>query len=396
MSQSDDQYLDSLRKRYAKASKKERGQILDEYVQTTQYHRKYAILVLSRKRMRRVKPAQRPRARVYTAEDARALEKLSDLFEGINAKLLRAAMNNELKHLDDSGFLAISRASYARLKRISPATIDRLRQRYGRGLPPRVKRGHTKPGTLLKSQIRVRTWAEWNEDRPGFTEMDLVAHDGGDASGDFAHTLDFTDIKTGWTECAAARNKAQIHVFAALKQVRARLPFPLLGIDSDNGAEFINHELIRYADQEHLTFTRSRSGHKNDGAHVEQKNWSVVRRFVGDLRYDTPAQVALLNHLYEVLHLYINFFMPVVKLKEKVRHGSKVTKKYDDPQTPCQRVCPCPPRSGGGPLGVASPDVSAKIKAKLRAQDASLDVVQLHQQIDRLVKQLWSSGRRLA
>ena len=181
MSQSDDQYLDSLRKRYAKASKKERGQILDEYVQTTKYHRKYAILVLSRKRTRMVKPAQRPRARVYTAEDARALEKVSDLFDGINAKLLRAALDNELKHLYDSGFLAISRASYARLKRISPATIDRLRQRYGRGLPPRVKRGHTKPGTLLKSQIRVRTWAEWNEDRPGFTEMDLVAHDGGDA-----------------------------------------------------------------------------------------------------------------------------------------------------------------------------------------------------------------------
>ena len=141
--------------------------------------------------------------------------------------------------------------------------------------------------------------------------------------------------------------------------------------------------MIRYADQAQLTFTRSRSGHKNDGAHVEQKNWSVVRRFVGDLRYDTPAQVALLNQLYAVLHLYINFFMPVVKLKEKVRHSSKVTKKYDDPQTPYQRV-------------LASPDVSAKIKAKLRAQYASLDVVQLHQQIDRLVKQLWSSGRRLA
>ena len=283
-------------------------------MQTTQYHRKYAILVLSRKRTRRPQPAQRPRASVYTADDARALEALSDLFDGINAKLLRAALDNELKHLYDSGFLLISRACYARLKRISPATIDRLRQRYGRGLPPRVKRGHTKPGTLLKSQIRVRTWAEWNEDQPGFTEMDLVAHDGGDASGDFAHTLDFTDIKTGWTECAAARDKAQIHVFAALKQVRARLPFPLLGIDSDNGSEFINAELLRYAEQEHLTFTRSRPGHKNDGAHVEQKNWSVVRRYVGDLRYDTPAQVALLNQLYAVLHLYPNFFMPVVRV----------------------------------------------------------------------------------
>ena len=155
----------------------------------------------------------------------------------------------------------------------------------------------------------------------------------------------------------------------------------MLGIDSDNGSEFINDELLRYANQEHLTFTRSRPGRKNDGAHVEQKNWSVVRRYVGDLRYDTPEQVALLNQLYEVLHLYINFFLPVVKLKEKVRHGNKVTKKYDVPQTPYQRVWRVP----------RSP---SKIKAKLRAQQAQLDLVALHPQIERLVKQLWTSGRR--
>jgi hypothetical protein len=228
----------------------------------------------------------------------------------------------------------------------------------------------------------VRTWAEWNEDQPGFTEMDLVAHDGGVARGDYAQTLNFTDIKTGWTECAAARNKAQVHVFVALKQVRRRLPFPLRGIDSDNGSEFINDELTRYADQEHLTFTRGRPGHKNDSAHVEQKNWSVVRRFVGDLRYDTPAQVTLLNQLYEVLHLYINFFMPVVKLQEKIRHASKVTRKYDKPSTPYQRV-------------LASPHVAAKVKAQLRTQYAQLDVVQLRQQLDALIAQLWASGRRL-
>ncbi|HZY45303.1 MAG TPA: transposase family protein [Anaerolineae bacterium] len=383
MRQPDAKYLAALRKRYTTARKKERGQILNEFTQTTSYNRKYAIAVLGSPVTRRIQPLQRRRSPEYTAEDARALEKLSTLFDGINAKLLRAALNNELKHLYDAGFLQISAACYQRLKRVSPATIDRLRTRYRRGLPPRVKRGHTKPGTLLKSQIRVRTWAEWNEDRPGFTEMDLVAHDGGDASGDFAQTLDFTDIKTGWTECAAAPNKAQKHVFAALEQVRARLPFPLLGIDSDNGAEFINDELIRYADHEHLTFTRSRPGRKNDGAHVEQKNWSVVRRFVGDLRYDTPAQVALLNQLYARLHLYINFFLPVVKLKEKIRHGSKVTKKYDEPQTPYQRV-------------LASPAISPKIKTKLRAHYASLDVVRLHPEIEQLVKRLWASGRRLA
>lgn len=157
----------------------------------------------------------------------------------------------------------------------------------------------------------------------------------------------------------------------------------MLGIDSDNGAEFINDELTRYADQEHLTFTRGRPGRKNDNAHVEQKHWSVVRRFVGDLRYDTPAQVALLNQLYDELHWYINFFMPVMKLKEKVRQGSRVTKKYDPPQTPYQRV-------------LASPDVAPKIKTKLRRQYASLDLVSLRQKIDQLIKRLWASGRRLA
>jgi hypothetical protein len=167
MSQAEGKYLESLRKRYAQARKKERGQILDEYVQTTGYHRKYAILVLSRKRVRKTQPAKRPRASVYTAEDARALEKVSDLFEGINAKLLRVALDNELKHLYDSGFLSISRACYERLKHISPATIDRLRQRHGRGLPPRVKRGHTKPGTLLTHRPTPPTAGTWAESDSG-------------------------------------------------------------------------------------------------------------------------------------------------------------------------------------------------------------------------------------
>lgn len=381
MSQPDDKYLASLKKRYAQATKKERSKILDEYVETTGYHRKHASAILSGKRKRVKRPIRRPRRSIYTAEDAYALNKLSDLFDGINAKLLRAAMDNELTHLYHSGFLEISRACYERLKRISPASIDRVRTRYGRRLSGRKARGRTKPGTLLKDQIPIRTWAEWNEDRPGFTEMDLVAHDGGNPRGEHAWTLDFTDIKTGWTECAASRNKAQIHVFEAIRTVRSRLPFPLLGIDSDNGSEFINDELVRYADQEHLTFTRGRAGHKNDGAHVEQKNWAVVRRFVGDLRYDTPKQLKLLNDLYDVLHFYINFFVPVMKLKEKVRTGSKVKRVYDEPQTPYARV-------------LASPNVSAKDKAKLRRVYKTLNVVELKQQLDAIVEQLWARDNR--
>ena len=376
---SKDKYLDSLKTRYANATKKERGKILDEYVQTTHYHRKHAIAILSGQYQPAQRPIRRPRRRIYTVEDAKALDFLSDLFDGINAKRLRAAMDVELDMLYHRSLLRVSRASYRRLKRISPASIDRLRARYGQ---PRAQSRHrTKPGTLLKSQIPIRTWAEWSEDRPGFVEMDLVGHDGGDARGDYCLTLDFTDVKTSWTECVAVRNKAQKYVFEAIRLARRRLPFPLLGVDSDNGAEFINGELFRYCRDEHITFTRGRSGRKNDNAYVEQKNWSAVRRYVGDLRYDTPAQLQLLNQLYERLHLYLNFFIPVMKLKEKVRTGSKVKRVYDEPQTPYARA-------------LASADVSAQNKALLRAQYRRLDVAQLKPEIDELVDQLWHDPRR--
>lgn len=377
MTQKDTKYLASLKARYAKASKKGRSQILDEYVATTGCHRKHAIAVLSGRRQRVKGPIRRPRRAIYTDEDARAILALANLFDHICSKRLRAAMDNELPKLRLCGFLNVSPESYARLQRVSPSTMDRLRRRYGRRRGR--SRGFTKPGTLLKSQIPIRTWADWNEDKPGFCEMDLVDHSGGNTRGDHAWTLTFTDVKTGWTECVAVRNKAQKYVFAAIQRVRERLPFPLLGIDSDNGSEFINDELLRYCRREHITFTRSRVGRKNDGAHVEQKNWSIVRRTVGYRRYDTPHQLHLLNRLYSVLRLYVNFFLPVMKLVKKERHGSKVKKTYDDPQTPLARV-------------LASPDVSDEDKNALRTAYQELDVVQLRQQIDDLIEQLWSQS----
>ena len=373
MSQSDTKYLASLKARYIKATKKERSQILDEYVATTGCHRKHAIAVLKGKRQRVTHPIRRPRRRYYTDEDKRAVQALAELFDGICSKRLRVALDSELTKLYETGFLAVSSECYGHLKEISPATMDRLcagrEQRAGKS------RGFTKPGTLLKSQIPVRTWAEWSEDRPGFCEIDLVDHSGGNTRDDHAWTLNFTDIKTQWTECVAVRNKAQRYVFEGIGRVRERLPFPLLGIDSDNGSEFINDELYRYCQQEQITFTRSRVGKKNDNAHIEQKNWSVVRRAVGYHRYDTPKQLDLLNQLYEKLHLYVNFFLPVMKLVEKVRDGSKVRKVYDQPQTPYARV-------------QNSPDVSVEAKVKLQATYQKLDVVQLRRQIDDLLDQL--------
>lgn len=373
MSQTDAKYLARLRERYREASKKERSAMLDEYVKTTGYHRKYAIGVLrgKRKRAKAKKVIRRPRRAIYGDTEARALLKLWDLFDGICSKRLRGALDVELPRLNETGFLQVSPECYQKLMRISPATMDRLL--VGRRLNVNKSRSFTKPGTLLKDRIPIRTWADWDEDRPGFCEMDLVDHSGGLVirGADHAWTLCFTDVKTAWTECVAVRNKAQVHVFVAIQDAQRRLPFPLLGMDSDNGSEFINDQLYRYCQQEEITFTRGRAGKKNDNAFVEQKNWSVVRRAVGYFRYDTPEQLELINRLYAVMHFYVNFFLPVVKLKEKSRIGSKVKKRYDDPKTPYARV-------------LDSPHVSEEHKDLLRETYALLDLVYLRQQLDRL------------
>ncbi|HEX7577839.1 MAG TPA: integrase, partial [Verrucomicrobiae bacterium] len=255
-------YLTKLCERYRKARKKDRGKILDELVATTGYHRKHAVALLRGKRRHRnpKTPIRRLRRRIYLAEDKRAVLWLAELFDQISSQRLRAAMNAELEHVRAD--LEVSRACFRRLQRISPSTMDRFRRTERR--PLGRHRGGTKPGTLLKSQIKVRTFADWDDKRPGFEEIDLVQHDGGNPSGFFACTLDVTDVSTGWTEMQAVATKAQQHVFAALEDIRGHLPFPLLGLDSDNGAEFINDELVRYCTDEQLTFTRSRAGRKND------------------------------------------------------------------------------------------------------------------------------------
>jgi hypothetical protein len=375
MSRTDDKYLRQLQARYRQASKKEKSRILDEFAKTTGYHRKHATAVLNGRRERVQGPIRRPRRAQYGAEEADALAILAVLFDDICSKRLRAAMDVELPRLYQSGILRISSACYQNLLKVSPATMDRLRARYR---PRRgQKRGFTKPGTLLKQRIPIRTWADWTEDRPGFCEIDLVDHSGGQIvrGREHAWTLCFTDVKTAWTECVAVRNKAQVHVFAAIKRARQRLPFPLLGIDSDSGSEFINDQLYRYCMEEEITFTRGRAGRKNDSAYVEQKNWSVVRRTVGYSRYDSPEQLELLNTLYARLHFYVNFFLPVMKLKEKVRVGSKVKRIYDDPRTPYARV-------------LASHHVSEEDKAEVREAYGYLDLIELRLRIDELQEQL--------
>jgi hypothetical protein len=206
-------------------------------------------------------------------------------------------------------------------------------------------------------------------------EMDLVGHEGGESCGDYIQTLDMTDVCTGWTETQAVKNKAQLWVFEAIEQIRERLPFPLLGIDSDNAGEFINSHLYRYCQKEKITFTRARAYRKNDNCYVEQKNYSVVRRAVGYHRYDTEEEQKLLNELYCHLRFYTNYFQPVMKLLEKARIGSKVTKKYDKPKTPYQRV-------------LESPDVDKEKKKELRHEYAKLNPAELKRQITRIQNKL--------
>jgi hypothetical protein len=285
-------------------------------------------------------------------------------------------MEQAVQALERAGELHLDPAVRTKLLSVSAATIDRMLAPDRKGLQVKGSSG-TKPGSLLKRQIPIRTFAQWDETRPGFCEVDLVAHDGGSPAGEFCQTLDLTCVNTGWTEMRALRNKAQRWCFAALVDIREALPFPLCGLDSDNGSEFINNQLLTYCDQEEITFTRSREYRKNDNCFVEEKNWSVVRRHVGYARYDTPQELEVLDQLYTHLRLYVNFFQPQMRLVAKVRDGAKVSRRYDSARTPYQRV-------------LASPDVSDQAKAELTATYLTLNPAQLKRDIggcqDRLLQ----------
>lgn len=374
---------------YRGASKKEKGKILDQFIATTGYSRWYARLVLRHEGRRiqtdqqtivvveRKSRAKRKRARYYDEKVQTALVKLWRIMDYICGKRLQPWLPELITVLERHNEFSCERQTRTKLLRISAASIDRLLKSERRKYELRGRAG-TKPGTLLKKQIPIRTFAEWDEQRPGFVEIDLVGHDGGIAAGDYCQTLDLTDIATTWTETMAVRNKAQAWVFAALKKLRKNLPFALLGIDSDNGSEFINQYLADYCKEQKLSFTRSRPYRKNDNCFVEQKNYSVVRRAVGYQRYDTDAQLVLLNELYATLRPYTNFFQPSMKLKSKERVGSKVTKRYDDAQTPYQRV-------------LAAPQVSEAEKQRLRAKYKTLNPAALKRKLMRLQDRLLKS-----
>lgn len=337
-------YLDKIRARYHKANKSAKSLILDEFCEVCGYHRKHAIRQLNKKAKRRKRTTSGAIGRkpVYQA----VVEPLKIIWAATDymcSKRLKAALPEWLPHYNTS-YGTLTEDVYNKLLSISPATIDRL-LKSTRVKTKRRGLSGTKPGTLLKNQIPIKT-NHWDVTQPGFLEADTVAHCGNSLAGDFIWSLTMTDILTCWTECRATWNKGAHGVCEQINDIETHLPFSILGFDCDNGSEFLNHHLLRYfadrPENKKVQFTRSRPYHKDDNAHVEQKNWTHVRQCFGYDRLEDPKLVELMNDLYvNEWSLYQNHFCPATKLVEKVKINSKYRRKFDTPKTPYQRVLEC-------------------------------------------------------
>ena len=361
---------------YKKALWKKRKQLLDHAVAVTGYRRDYASYLLNNPpRFHRTK-VHRKRMRRYDVIAA-PLKKLYGMANFASGKRLVGMIPSYIETLTRDKELVISDTQKTLLLSVSAATIERMisserKKIFGKG------RTTTKPGTLLKHQIPIHAFTRWDERKPGFGEVDLVAHCGITSKGTFAYTLDFIDLDTNWNECVAFMGKGEQATREGLERIRKRLPFPLRGIDSDNGDEFVNWHLYRWCKKEEITFTRCREYRKNDQAHVEEKNWSIVRRYAGYQRYETQKHLALLNKLYEQVRLYYNFFQATMKLERKERIGGKVKRIYSKAKRPYQRILE----------HEAIPEVT---KQKLREQYKTINPATLLKQIQNITDQLRSS-----
>jgi hypothetical protein len=361
--------------RYQEANQLQRTVILDEFVAATGYARKYATRLLTHPPAPPAPKIQRRRERHYGPAVQQALVSAWSAANFVCGKRLVPFLPELVAALERHGHLALADESRQQLLLISPATVDRILKPLRQGGSHRGLTT-TRAGTLLKHRVPVRTFADWDEQQPGFLEADLVAHCGHSAEGSFLRTLVLTDIATGWTECLPLLHGSQEAVLQALGRARQLLPFPLLGLDTDNGKEFLNEQLLAYCRQEAITFTRGRAYKKNDQCFVEQKNGFVVRQLVGYDRYDGERAYRQLTELYRAARLYVNFFQPSMKLLSKKRDGAKVTRKYDAAQTPYQRLL------GSGTL-------SARVRERLESVYAALDPVRLLRQLELLQDALW-------
>jgi hypothetical protein len=377
------EYIETIYLRYRNASRNEKVLILDEFCATLSYHRKHAIRVLRKfKRFRKTKTKRPGRAPLYS--QPQILKPLKKIWLAANlpcSKRLKIILPLWIPGYIQS-FGPLPPEVVEALSHISPATIDRILS-LSRIHYKKRGRSTTKPGTLLRNKIPVKT-NQWDESRPGFLEADTVAHCGDSLTGMFAYTIDTVDIATGWTEQRAVWGKGETGVLQQIQEIESSLPFPLLGFDCDNGSEFLNHHLYRHFIQRKLPiqFTRSRAYHNQDNAHIEQKNWTHIRQWLGYDRLDHPQVVPLLNNLYRhEWRLFHNFFCPSAKLLAKERIGSKTLKRYDSPKTPYQRT-------------TDSPLVSSKTKQSLSKQLESLNPFMLRKIMEEKIKKIFLTASK--
>ncbi len=373
------EYFKAVYARYQQAERQSKHVILNEFCLNTGYHRKYAIRLLNGPPPERVRqPERRRRGSTYGPAVVSLLAAVWEAAGYPWSVRLKALLPLWMPWVRKR--FRLSSELERQLTRISPRQIDRRlrtrKQRFRRRIY-----GRTKPGTLLKHHIPIKT-DHWDVKVPGFTEVDLVSHSGNSASGEFAHSLNVTDIHTAWTETRAIRGRGRAAVIQAFNEIETALPFRLLGIDSDNGSEFLNWHLGAWCAQRDVQFTRGRPYKKDDNAHVEQKNWTHVRKLLGWDRYDTPQALEAINDLYRnQLRLWLNLYLPSVKLLKKVRVGSKLRRVYDPPQTPLERVASAP---GADPERMAELD-------RLREQ---IDPFELAHTIDRKLERIHALAHR--
>ena len=362
------------RKEYLRAEKRKKKQILDEAEELTGYHRKSLVRLFLEEARTGKPPIRRARAKKYEPILPHLKLLWATCFYACG-KRLAPFMPELLLVMKRCREIRTTPSEEELLVSISAATIDRMLEPDRKSMSVKG-RSLTKPGTLLKSKIAVRTFAEWDEKEPGFFELDLVGHCGGNGSGEFLYTLNMTDVFSGWTALGGTKGRGERGTLLAIKSASSQLPFALKGIDSDNGSEFINHHLVKYCREEQITFTRGREYKKNDQCHVEQKNWSVVRQFIGYRRFETDEQLTLLREVYPLMMAYHNFFSPMMRLAEKERYGSKVTKRYEKAMTPYQRLI----RSNG--------HISNQAKESLRQEYEGANPAELLRRIRALLRRL--------
>ena len=351
----------AISQRYQAADRNGKKLILDEFVKLTNYHRKHAARLLTTEE--RTHHGRQVGHRTYLEAVKEALIVLWETSDRICGKRLKSLLPSLIDSMERHGHLHLQDGLKEQLLAISAATIDRLL----RPVREMASGGRKKKAARLsrvRKLVPVRTFADWEDIGPGFMEMDMVVHCGTKLVGTFVHSLVLTDVASGWTECLAIPVREQTIIVEAITGLRRRLPFPLLGLDTDNDSAFMNDTLWDYCQKQGIVFTRSRAYRKNDQAWVEQKNGAVVRKLIGYGRLEGLSETAALRRLYESSRLYINFFQPSFKLKSKTREGARVHKKYELPETPCHRL-------------LLRDDVSPEIKEALKRQMESLDPVLL-------------------